>query len=266
MKSVIALFVCIVCVAANAAELSLVPVIHQAQQRNPSPVPQEPAFKAEGKGGVSADYVLPYRNDQAAAQGATALGINALLDSTNRNGAMLNELLQLERSRLQAGPSAPAVISPPAAAPEDKPSIGERIKDRVEDRKEAVKEKVDALTESPLARALFFVAIAAVVLWIAISQHRKAGTPTHIARAMDYVATATAGVPVLSNITAAADKLTDNVGDKIRELQIKMDEHKKAQAELKKQVAVVSDAALAASTTAQAAAQVVTANQRTGLS
>jgi len=246
---------CVVCTIAfttltiqeiNAIDLKLVPVVTQTQQRNPSAVPQEP------------NYVLPYRNDQAAREANTAAGIGALLDATNRNGAMLGELLQLEKSRVATPsiqvPSVPVDVKPIETPKE---SLGERIKDRIEDRKEAVKEKVDALTESPLARALFFVAIAAVVLWIAISQHRKAGTPTHIARAMDYVATATAGVPVLGNITAAADKLTDNVGDKIRELQIKMEAHKQEQAALKQKLD--GTAALANTT-----AQVVT--QRTPLS
>ena len=74
------------------------------------------------------------------------------------------------------------------------------LRERIHDKAAEIKEKVDGVLESPFARHLGAILAVTFVLgigvWIAISQHRKAGTQTLAEKGADALATATAGTPI----------------------------------------------------------------------
>ena len=100
------------------------------------------------------------------------------------------------------------------------------LRDRIHEKAEEIKEKVDGVLESPFARHLgAILAVTFVVgvgLWIAISQHRKAGTKTVAESLADKLATATAGTPI-GSVTAGIDKAVDNLGQRLRDLDAKLE-------------------------------------------
>jgi hypothetical protein len=196
----------------------------------PSAMPQEPVNQNAGDQ-AGGGYVLPYRNDQAAAQAATADVARALLEATRKNGEMLNEILRIQRD---AGKS-PAVVAPPVVdVPRDgKPSIKDRIHDKIEGQKDAVADFVDSLVGSPFARRALILAVILGAIWFSIKKHKKDGTPTHIERATEAIKNATSGIPIVGQVTSIVDKISDSAGDKIRELQDKL-AAKHAEAEAKK--------------------------------
>ena len=82
------------------------------------------------------------------------------------------------------------------------------------------------MLESPFARHLGAILAVTFVLgigvWIAISQHRKAGTKTVAESVADKIATATAGTP-LAPVTAGIDKAIDGLGQRLRDLDTKLE-------------------------------------------
>ena len=134
------LVVCFVSQIALAGT-DLVPVVFPAKSPSAVPTPDK-------------DYVLPYRNDQAAKEAATASGIQALLDATNRNGAMLGELLNLEKGKAQA---------PKVEAPKVEPVAPPTLQEKVEAKKEEIK---DAVLESPFLRHAAALAGVIIVLLV----------------------------------------------------------------------------------------------------
>jgi len=230
---------------ATRNDLNLVPVILTGENaRNPSQVPQEPG------------YVLPYRNEEAAKDNARQArldsGIQALLNEMQKNGSRLDEILRIQRE----GASVPPVVVPPTTpvVPEEKPSMKDRIQDRVEARKDAVADFVDSIVDSGFARRVAIILTAIFVVFFFVNKHRKAGTPTLLEKGTEAIKVATAGVPILGNITSAVDTITDKTGDKIRDLQEKLEakiearhaETLKSQADLQKQVVDVALATPAA--------------------
>jgi hypothetical protein len=184
------------------------------------------------------DYLLPYRNEQAGREQATAEVAKALLEATRQNSAMLAEILRMQKEGLEKEQASPplapvAPVAPVAPPVEDKPSLKERIGDRIDARKDAIADGIDAIVGSDFARRALILAVILGVIWWAINRHRKAGTPTHIARAIDAVTTATSGIPVLGQVTSVIDRVSDAAGDKIRDLQEKL-AAKHAEAEAKK--------------------------------
>jgi S1-C subfamily serine protease len=193
-----------------------------------------------GPAAAAGGYVLPYRNEQAAENQANSRKLDQLL----------NQPRQPPQIIYAAPPGSPAVVPDPSGqqalqavgqlagqvnaigqkvdslattvdglAKKDAPeSLRERIHDRVED----AKEKVDGLIESPLARHLLFIAIGGVVIWIAISQHRKAGTKTLLERGTGFIATATAGTPI-GPLTHMVDTGVEHIGQRLRDLDAKVE-------------------------------------------
>jgi hypothetical protein len=102
----------------------------------------------------------------------------------------------------------------------------ENLKERLAARREEAKEKADALLESPSARhvavTLVVLFIGALAVWIAISQHRKAGTKTLVESAADKLALMTAGTP-LGQATAIFDKGIGHFGQQLRDLDAKIE-------------------------------------------
>ncbi len=100
------------------------------------------------------------------------------------------------------------------------------LRERIHEKAEEIKEKVDGVLESPfakhLAAILGVVFVIGVGTWIAISQHRKAGTKTVVESVADKVATATAGTPV-GPATNLLDKVVNDLGQRLRDLDAKMD-------------------------------------------
>ncbi|MEN6450203.1 MAG: hypothetical protein ABFC96_06915, partial [Thermoguttaceae bacterium] len=112
--------------------------------------------------------------------------------------------------------------SPRANATEQSETLRERIRGKAEE----VKDKVDGVLESPFAKHLAaiigVVFLAGIGLWIAISQHRKAGTKTLAEKGTDLLATATAGTPI-GTVTSLLDRAVDGLGQRLRDLDAKMD-------------------------------------------
>ncbi len=246
MKTVFGVLLVLFCVSITCASditpmAPLVPVVGWSCG-GASAMPGEPqapgiVIQAPGVdlavGGAGGGYVLPYRNDQAGKEAATAEVARALLEATRRNGEALQEILRLQREGAAApGATAPPVIVAPPIV-EEKPSLGERIHDRVEARKDAVADFVDNLTDSPFARRALILAVIFGVIWFSIKKHKKDGTPTHIERATEAIKNATSGIPILGQVTSVVDKISDSAGDKIRDLQDKL-AAKHAEAEAKK--------------------------------
>jgi hypothetical protein len=165
------------------------------------------------------DYVLPYRNEQAGREQATAEVARALLEATKRNSDMLAEILRIQKEKPNVVVPPVAPISPPVI---EEPSLRDRIGDKIEARKDAIADGIDAIISSDFARRALIVCIILGVIWWAINRHRKAGTPTHIERATEAIKIATAGIPVVGQATAFVDKISDATGDKIRDLQEKL--------------------------------------------
>ena len=80
--------------------------------------------------------------------------------------------------------------------------------------------------ESPfakhLAAILGVVFVIGVGTWIAVSQHRKAGTKTVAESVADKLAAATAGTPV-GGATNLLDRAVNDLGQRLRDLDAKMD-------------------------------------------
>ena len=164
--------------------------------------------------------LLPWRKEVEEHQRAAA-------DALQRIEARLNELGGgLEAGGVGRGTGA---ANAPSVHEEDL-TLRERLRNRIHDRVENVKERVDGLLDSPFARHAFFIACAGVVIWIAISQHRRAGTPTLLERVSegvkDRAKAAAVANPALAPLAAAAtlnDRIVDGLGQRLRDLDAKLD-------------------------------------------
>jgi thioredoxin 1 len=164
------------------------------------------------------EYVLPYRNTEAAKEAATAAELQRISE--------ILQQIEANQRQNQSGPP-PVIVSPPPTTPTapasaEPPSLRERIHDKAEE----VKEKIDGVLESPfakhLAAILGIVFVIGIGTWIAISQHRKAGTKTLVERGADALATATAGTPI-GTVTNLVDKTVTDLGQRLRDLDAKFD-------------------------------------------
>ena len=168
--------------------------------------------------GSAGGYVLPYRNEQTAKEAAAAAELQRI--------STILQQIEANQRQNQGGP--PPVILPPTPAPPVAPPATEppSLRERIHDKAEEVKEKVDGVLDSPfakhLAAILGVVFVIGVGTWIAISQHRKAGTKTLVERGTDALATATAGTPI-GTVTNLLDKAVDNLGQRLRDLDAKID-------------------------------------------
>ena len=174
-----------------------------------------PSLAAAGSAG---GYVLPYRNDQAAKEVATS-------SELQRISTILQQIEVNQRQNQSAPP--PAILPPTPATPVVPPATeAPSLRERIHEKAEEVKEKVDGVLESPfakhLAAILGVVFVIGIGTWIAISQHRKAGTKTLVEKGADALATATAGTPI-GTVTNLLDKAVDNLGQGLRDLDAKVD-------------------------------------------
>lgn len=183
-------------------------------------------------------------------------GVEDKLGAIDRNQAEINQKLNMIlQGQQQQSPTAvapPVPVAPPVAekkpAEEDEPGFKQKILELIAEKGGPIGSRIankkleemgeDPVERSPLVKHLLWVGLAAVVVWIAVSQHRKAGTKTLLEKGTDALSVATAGTP-LGPLTAMLDKVVDKTGDQIRALQEKIDaKHAALQAQ-------VTDVALA---------------------
>jgi thioredoxin len=201
--------------------------------RNPTPpmdVQPEP-FEQAGQN----DPALPWRREIEAKERSNA-------GTLNRIDAKLDALAKQPQASPSVSPPDPRVdealrqaqaanakldaIAQELAEKADTKKSEGTLRERIHDKAEEIKEKVDGVLESPFARHLGAILavtfVLGVGLWIAISQHRKAGTKTVAESLADKVAMATAGTP-LGPVTAGIDKAIDGLGQRLRDLDTKLE-------------------------------------------
>ena len=201
--------------------------------RNPTPpmdVQPQP-FETAGEN----DSALPWRRQIEANEKSTAgaLGrIDAKLDALARQPQDRSPAYQPDPrvdEALHAAQEANAkldaltkLVSEKEKSAAEKETFPERVREKAGE----IKEKIDGVLESPFAKhvaAIFGVIfLIGIGLWIAISQHRKAGTKTLAEKGADALATATAGTPV-GALTSGLDKIVNDFGQQLRSLDSKLE-------------------------------------------
>jgi thiol-disulfide isomerase/thioredoxin len=164
---------------------------------------------ADALGRIDAKLDLIGRQPSAPACGQADPRVDAALQQAQEANTKLDVLLKLSDKSDKSDKS-------------DGSDRRARLGQRIHEKAEEVKERVDGVLESPFARHVFFIACAAIVIWIAVSQHRKAGTKTLVERGADALATATAGTP-LGPMTNMLDKAVDTLGQRLRDLDAKIE-------------------------------------------
>jgi hypothetical protein len=197
----------------------------------PGPVPYVPAGQD--------DPALPWRKEIEARERSNAGALNridAKLDALARQPQVsqpasqpdprVDEALQQARDANGKLDALTKLLSEKEKAAAEKPAEPATLRERIHDKAEEIKEKVDGVLESPFARHLGAILavtfVLGVGLWIAISQHRKAGTKTVAESLADKIATATAGTPI-GTVTAGVDKAVNDLGQHLRDLDTKFE-------------------------------------------
>ncbi|MEN6459176.1 MAG: trypsin-like peptidase domain-containing protein [Thermoguttaceae bacterium] len=133
----------------------------------------------------------------------------------------------------------------------EKTSERATLRERIHEKAEDIKERLDGVLDSPfakhLAAILGIVFVIGIGTWIAISQHRKAGTKTLVEKGTDALATATAGTPI-GTVTNLLDKAVDNLGQRLRDLDAKIDSKVQAVQQQVTQTALATPTAATSST------------------
>ncbi|MCE5268302.1 MAG: trypsin-like peptidase domain-containing protein [Planctomycetaceae bacterium] len=238
----------VVCVQAGRIHMVLEAAVpaHAYQQRScscdgrcPTPPMPEPAdvgqvgnLPSTAEPVASQQPALPWRREIEQRERVTAgalRGIDTKLDAIAARPAPTCPSPQADPRvdrALQLGQEANAKLDAltAAIAEQEKKATEqpETPRERIHEKAEQVKERLDGVLESPFAQHTFFIACAGVVVWIAISQHRRAGTKTLLEKGTDALATATAGTPI-GPVTNLLDKAVDNLGLRLRDLDTKLD-------------------------------------------